>query len=92
MVKIIRDGMEIELTEQEVFDCYRAWRTKQDYERLRKAVDDSPFLVALFRAATNISADGLIYLALKELDGYYSRDQWKAPDEVMFDIVMETSL
>lgn len=92
MVKIVRDGMELELTEQEVFDCYRAWRTKQDYERLRAAVDKNLTLVAIFKAATHLTADGLIYLVLKELDEYYRRDEWKDPEEVMFDIIMEAVL
>ena len=90
MMKIVRDNTEIELTEQDVYDCYRAWRTKQDYIRLKEAIAHNAHLVALFMAETNVNEDGLIYLALKDLEEYYRRDEWKDPGEVLFDIIMET--
>ena len=89
MMKIVRDNTEIELTEQDVFDCYRAWRTKQDYIRLKESIAHNTYLMKLFMAKTNVNEDGLIYLALKELEQYYRRNEWKDLDEVLFGIMME---
>ncbi len=87
MVKIGRCGQLIELTEDEVFSCYKAWRTRQDYKRLKNAVVKDKDLVLKFSAATKTTEDGLIYLTLKELDRCYDRDEWKDPADVMFDII-----
>lgn len=88
MMTLERDDMPvIGLWPYEVFDCYRAWRTKKDYERLKGALADNSSLVTKFRQYTHASADWLIYMVLRELDQYYAQDEWRDPVDVMFDVV-----
>ena len=68
MVIIFRDGNPIELTEEEVFDCYRAYRTKQDYELLKNSRE-----IELCAIHSRRSKDEIIYDLLKRLDAKYQK-------------------
>lgn len=64
MVIIFRNGQPIELTEEEVYDVYRAYRIRRDYAALKEQCNKDRKLVEQCDAG----ADELIYDALKILD------------------------
>ena len=85
MVIIFRDGKPIELTEDEVFDCYRAYRTMQDYAALKKQCMTDRQLVGHME-------DELIYTALKALDTHYHDGTPSDIEEALFNAMIDVVL
>lgn len=92
MVIIHRNNQEIHLTDKEIYDCYAAYRTHHDYDRLKKLCEEDAGMISRFTKATGKTEGELIYDCLVALDEYYKKDEFPDLQDVMFDVMVENGL